>query len=136
MAKLQIKADLARALSTVGGRSLFKSMELLAGNIASAAGGKMVSDGTAIKLSLPSGSVRIRVEDSGVHRQGKYYTFQDGVVVFSGKQPVLANLVQILLSFAAKRQPYLADKDLSRYGLSKEFVASMCESVQSLKIKS
>jgi len=134
MAKLCIDADLARALSTVGGRPLFKSMELLAGNIASSAGGKMVSDGSIIKLSLPAGNVRITVEDADVHMIGKYYAFQDGSVVFSGKHAVLKNLLQVLLGFASKRKEYLSGKNLSRYDLDEAFIEALPTAVHSLKI--
>ena len=135
MAKLCIDADLARALSTIGGRPLFKSMEVLAGNIASSSGGKMISDGSVIKLTLPAGSVRITVEDADVHMSGKYYAFQDGSVIFSGKHAVLKNLLQVLLGFASKRQEYLAGKDLSRYDLNPEFIEALPTAIHSLKIK-
>lgn len=134
--RLVVDSKLARCLASVGGRSLFKTAEILASSIAALnPGAKAVDDGETIVLSVGDG-VRVSVDAEDPVIVEGYYTVQDGKVVFEGSGKVLSRVKACLFDLVERRREYLLSRGMhERYGIDKKFINDLEREIDSLHVQ-
>jgi hypothetical protein len=137
MPRIVLENKLARALSALGGRNLFKTGEILAGNLALLMDGQAKSDAKHSTVTVNKQELQVNPVPGKPVFKGKYYAFQKGDVVLQGPQALLDKALPALSQMARDRKLYLLSRrdKLEDYGLDEEFVLKMHEKVKALEVK-
>ena len=137
---MEVDGTLVRALAAVGGRSLAKTTELLAGSLVGILSkASMRSNGSTVTVYLEKGKVQLVPDPGNSVMRGKYYLFQEGSVKFKGEEKLLERLKKAMLSMATSRREYLLERydeeTLDEYGLSMDYILKLEENIRKLKIR-